>query len=110
MLPLPSGVGPVQERLAAQSNLTGAIDVPAEGSVLPDTYDIEKGESRQAVLLRMQAAMQRTLAELDRTRSWMLLLGRKTAEEKVAAFLINLQARYARIGAMSVTVPDGATT
>jgi len=59
----------VQERLAAQSNLTGAIDVPAEGSVLPDTYDIEKGESRQAVLLRMQAAMQRTLAELWAARS-----------------------------------------
>jgi CRP/FNR family transcriptional regulator, anaerobic regulatory protein len=35
----------------------------------------------------------------------MLLLGRRTAEEKVAAFLINLQARYARIGAAAVTVP-----
>lgn len=43
--------------------------------------------------------------ELSLAQDQMLLLGRKTAEEKVAAFLINLQARYARIGAMSVTVP-----
>ncbi len=35
----------------------------------------------------------------------MLLLGRRTAEEKVAAFLLNLQTRYGRIGAMSVNVP-----
>ena len=54
----------VYERLMANSQLTGSIEVPAEGSILPDTYEIERGESRQAVLLRMQAAMQRTLAEL----------------------------------------------
>lgn len=54
----------VYERLMANPQLTGSIEVPAEGSVLPDTYEIDRGESRQAVLLRMQAAMQRTLAEL----------------------------------------------
>lgn len=43
--------------------------------------------------------------ELSLAQDQMLLLGRKTAEEKVAAFLRNLQARYGRIGAMSVTVP-----
>ena len=43
--------------------------------------------------------------ELSLAQDQMLLLGRRTAEEKVAAFLINLQARYARIGAASVTVP-----
>lgn len=59
----------VYERLMANSQLTGSIEVPAEGSVLPDTYEIERGESRQAVLLRMQAAMQRTLAELWDKRS-----------------------------------------
>lgn len=59
----------VYERLMANSQLTGSIEVPAEGSILPDTYEIERGESRQAVLLRMQAAMQRTLAELWAKRS-----------------------------------------
>ena len=59
----------VYERLMANPSLTGSIEVPAEGSVLPDTYEIEKGESRQAVVLRMQAAMQRTLAELWAKRS-----------------------------------------
>lgn len=59
----------VQERLMAQPGLTGAIEVPAEGSILPDTYDIQRGESRQAVLQRMQAAMQRTLDELWDKRS-----------------------------------------
>ena len=59
----------VYDRLMANSQLTGAIEVPAEGSVLPDTYEIERGETRRAVLLRMQAAMQRTLAELWAKRS-----------------------------------------
>jgi len=54
----------VYERLMAQPLLTGDIAVPEEGSVLPDTYEIKRGESRQDVLLRMQAAMRRTLAEL----------------------------------------------
>ncbi len=43
--------------------LTGEIPVPVEGSVLPDTYDFERGEDRAAVLARMQAAMQNYLAE-----------------------------------------------
>lgn len=43
--------------------------------------------------------------ELSLAQDQMLLLGRRTAEEKVAAFLLNLQARYGRIGSKSVTVP-----
>lgn len=39
--------------------------------------------------------LQRTLGELDRTRRWMLLLGRKSASEKVASFLIELSDRLA---------------
>jgi UPF0755 protein len=53
----------VRERLMAQPHLTGDIPIPAEGSVLPDSYDFERGESREAVLRRMQAAMSSTLAE-----------------------------------------------
>jgi CRP/FNR family transcriptional regulator len=39
--------------------------------------------------------LQRTLAELDRTRKWMLLLSRKNAEEKVATFLLEMSERLA---------------
>jgi CRP/FNR family transcriptional regulator len=43
--------------------------------------------------------------ELSLAQDQMLLLGRRTAEEKVAAFLLNLQARYGRIGTVSVNLP-----
>jgi UPF0755 protein len=54
----------VYERLMAQPQLTGQIEVPAEGSVLPDSYDFARGESRKAVLARMQAAMRQRLKAL----------------------------------------------
>ena len=72
----------VAERLTAQQNLTGTVAVPAEGSILPDTYEISMGESRQSVVLRMQAAMQRTLKELWAKRKPGLVV--KTPEEAVA--------------------------
>jgi len=53
----------VYERLMAQPYLTGPVAVPAEGSVLPNSYDFQRGESRQRVLERMQAAMQKVLSE-----------------------------------------------
>jgi UPF0755 protein len=59
----------VQERLMAVPYLTGAVDVPPEGSVLPDTYSYRRGESRAAVLARMQAAMRAELARLWARRS-----------------------------------------
>ncbi|WP_066553652.1 Crp/Fnr family transcriptional regulator [Croceicoccus bisphenolivorans] len=37
--------------------------------------------------------LERTLAELDRTRAWMLLLGRKSAEERLATFLLEISQR-----------------
>ena len=40
-----------------------------------------------------QRLFQHTLDELDAARDWMLLLGRKTAEEKVASFLYMLARR-----------------
>jgi CRP/FNR family transcriptional regulator len=41
---------------------------------------------------------ERTLDELDAARDWMLLLGRKTAEEKVASFLLLIARRQAHSG------------
>jgi UPF0755 protein len=59
----------VYERLQAAPFLTGDVDVPAEGSVLPDSYAYTRGEKRSAVLERMQLAMTRTLAKLWAERS-----------------------------------------
>lgn len=53
----------VWERLNATPLLTGTIEVPAEGSLLPDTYAYRRGETRSAVVRRMQAAMDRAFAE-----------------------------------------------
>jgi len=54
----------VHEKLMAEPLLTGTVPVPPEGSILPESYDFERGESRGAVLARMQAAMDETIAEL----------------------------------------------
>lgn len=59
----------VHEKLMAETYLTGPVDVPLEGTVLPDSYSFERGESRQAVLDRMQRAMKDTMAELWPKRS-----------------------------------------
>jgi len=53
----------VHERLMANKDLAGDVAVPEEGSVMPDSYAYQKGETRKAVLARMQAAMTRFLAE-----------------------------------------------
>lgn len=42
--------------------------------------------------------LERTLGELDRTRRWMLLLGRKSASEKVASFLLEMAERLIEPG------------
>lgn len=58
----------VHDRLMAAPFLTGPVAVPAEGSVLPDSYAYTRGERRAAVLERMQQAMTRTLAEAWKNR------------------------------------------
>ncbi len=52
----------VYERLLAEPLLTGTIRIPAEGSILPDSYGFERGETRAAVLARMQTAMTKAFA------------------------------------------------
>lgn len=50
--------------------------------------------------------LQRTLTELDRTRRWMLLLGRKSASEKVASFLLEM---CDRVGGSPCDADDAPT-
>ena len=59
----------VHERLMQVPYLTGEIAVPLEGSVLPNSYSYQRGETRAAVLGRMQKAMRETLAQLWQQRS-----------------------------------------
>lgn len=54
----------VHERLMKEPLLTGDVPVPEEGTILPESYDFERGEPRKAVLARMQGAMVRTVKEL----------------------------------------------
>jgi UPF0755 protein len=71
----------VYERLMANDQLTGDIKVPEEGSVLPDSYAFDKGEPRAAVLKRMQAAMDKLLAQLWAERAQGLVV--KTPREAI---------------------------
>src|SRR3546814_12811326 len=59
----------VWERRMAEERLKGKVAIPAEGSVLPDTYAYTTGETRAAVLKRMQAAMDKAFADLWAKRS-----------------------------------------
>jgi UPF0755 protein len=63
---IPEGWPSVQvaDRLRGIPDLKGDIAVPAEGSILPDTYEYQPGEPRAAVVLRMQAAMDRAIKDL----------------------------------------------
>ncbi|MGN6818904.1 MAG: endolytic transglycosylase MltG [Sphingomonas sp.] len=58
-----------QQRLMAMPELTGTIDVPAEGSLMPDSYSFERGDSRAAIVLRMQRAMSQYLDQAWARRS-----------------------------------------
>jgi UPF0755 protein len=65
-LTIPEGLTSLQivERVRAEPDLTGDVaEVPPEGSLLPDTYRFSKGIDRQELVQRMQAEMQRFLAE-----------------------------------------------
>ena len=71
LITIPEGMPSVmvQERLAALPFATGAAPLPAEGSVLPDSYGYERGEARSAILKRATDAMDRTLAAMWAKRS-----------------------------------------
>lgn len=50
--------------------------------------------------------LERTLTELDRTRGWMMLLGRKNASEKIASFLLEMSERLATPGCVPQLTPN----
>jgi UPF0755 protein len=52
------------EILAKNEVLTGEAPAPPEGSILPETYQVERGEDRAAVMQRMMDARDKLLAQL----------------------------------------------
>jgi len=69
-------------RLSADDVLTGDIKaIPAEGSLLPDTYNFTRGVTREQMIERMQQAQQRAVEEIWEHRSPDLPL--KTPEQLV---------------------------
>ena len=54
----------VAEKLAANRYLTGPLPPMPEGSLLPDSYSYDRGDTRAEVVKRMQQAMVKALAEL----------------------------------------------
>jgi UPF0755 protein len=70
LLTIPEGFssGQAVEVLRNASELAGPVAVPAEGSLLPETYQVVFGEARTHVVARMQAARDALLARLWASR------------------------------------------
>ncbi|WP_294236838.1 endolytic transglycosylase MltG [uncultured Sphingomonas sp.] len=65
LVPVPEGYPSVlvYDALIRADGLTGDVPVPAEGSILPDSYAYQKGDTRASVVARMQKAMKDYLAQ-----------------------------------------------
>lgn len=126
-LTIPEGLTAAQIAvlLADADTLAGPDPVPAEGSVLPQTYAHERGAQRDAVLARAQAAMTRALddawasrapglplADLGQALTLASIVERETAraEERplVAAVFLNRLRRGMKLQA-DPTVAYGAS-
>jgi UPF0755 protein len=59
----------LQEKLASNPYLSGPTPAIPEGSVLPDSYGFERGDTRAGLAKEMQSAMTKAVAELWPKRS-----------------------------------------
>jgi len=72
----------VVAKLAETPGLSGTVDsVPAEGSLLPETYHFSFGDDRRAIVARMRGSMNKLLGELWPKRARELPI--QSAEEAV---------------------------
>lgn len=57
------------ERINQAENLTGELtDIPAEGTLMPNTYSFERGQDRRVIVDQMSAAMAAALPEIWENR------------------------------------------
>ena len=105
----------IVERLRADANLTGDIaEVPSEGSLLPETFILQRGAARQSIIDNMQAEsrklIERAWAQRKKDlpfKTWQEALvlasiveketGRNDERERVAAVFINRLKQNMRI-------------
>ena len=71
----------VADAVNATPLLTGTVETPPEGSLLPDSYQYQRGDDRAALVQKMRAAHDKLLAELWASRAPDLPL--KTPQEAV---------------------------
>jgi UPF0755 protein len=97
----------IVERLNADTNLTGDItDLPEEGTLLPETFVIQRGASRQSIIENMRAEMRKVRERIWESRrkdlpikTWHEAIvlasiveketGRNDERERVAAVFVN---------------------
>ena len=100
--------------LMANPVLSGSVAAPAEGAILPETYEVERGDDRAGVMQRMIVARDRVLAELWPSRSGNLPFktpeeamvlasiveketGKTSERPRVAAVFVNRLAQHIRL-------------
>jgi UPF0755 protein len=72
----------IVERLASNSELDGPVpEIPAEGSLLPDTYSFGSKDTRKDIVQRMQVAQQKFLDKVWEERDPDIMV--KTPDEAV---------------------------
>jgi len=66
LISIPEGwtSGMALDAVNASDVLVGTAEEPPEGSILPDTYEVQRGEDRAEVIARMRAARDKLLAQL----------------------------------------------
>ena len=100
-------------RLLMPNDLVGRLgsettpyDATAITEVIAGSFSRHEFESLLRISPEMtRRILQSTLKELDEAREWLLLLGRKTAIEKLASFLLALQRRSQNLRPNLVRLP-----
>ena len=117
-LTIPEGLTSEQvvDRLRDDTVLTGEVrETPREGSLMPDTYYFERGDTRLSILSRMAKIQAKTIDEIWKTRSpdlpikspWEMLTlasiveketGKTEERPRVAGVFINRLEKHMRLG------------